>query len=82
MQKTFVALAGVLLILVAMTASGRAEDYPWCTEFDPFTKNCTFANYGECLAVARTAGATCVRNSNFHAAAPMPAQQKTSHQRR
>ena len=77
MRKTFAAVAGVLAILVAATAPGYSEVYPWCTEFDPFTKNCTFASYSECLAVARTVGASCVHNLNFHAAPSTPAQQIT-----
>ena len=78
MRKTLIALASVLAILVAVTAPGYSEDYPWCTEFDPFTKSCTFASYSECLAVARTVGATCIHNSNFRAAPPATAQQKAS----
>jgi len=78
MRKIFVALAGILGILVAVPAPGYSEDYPWCTEFDPFTKNCTFASYNECHAVASTVGATCIHNSNFRAAPPASAQQKAS----
>jgi hypothetical protein len=62
-------LAGIGVLLVAETTPLHAEDFPWCTELDPFTRSCTFATYEECAEVARTISAMCVRNAKYH---PVP----------
>jgi hypothetical protein len=54
-----------ILALPAVIAPAAADDSPWCTEFDPFTRNCSFATYNECAAVAKSVGATCVRNARY-----------------
>ena len=70
MRKSLTTLVLVLAVHLSATAPARSEDHPWCTEFDPFTKNCSFASYQECVAVAKSVGATCIRNSSYR---PPPA---------
>ena len=63
----------VAAIVILMVQSGplRADEMPWCVELDVFTKNCSFASYDECVAVAKNAvspatGETrCVRNPRY-----------------
>jgi hypothetical protein len=55
---------------------------PWCVELDVFTKNCAFASYNECNAVANnatgpaTGTGRCIRNPNYQppAAAAKPSK--------
>ena len=74
MGRTLAALAVVLLA----TAPLAAQDSPWCVKLDAFTKNCAFANYNDCMAVASSANgpatgaSSCIRNPNYTAPpAPM-----------
>jgi hypothetical protein len=60
-----VAASGAL-ILAAGIPTLHSEEFPWCVEMDVFTKNCAFASYNGCLAVAKNAAAICIRNPNFH----------------
>ena len=62
------ALSGALILATA-TAPLRSEELPWCVQVDAFTKNCAFANYNECVGVAKNADAKCIRNPNFQPAA-------------
>lgn len=69
MSRLF-AVAAVLIVAVEI-APLRSEELPWCVELDVFTKNCTFASYDECAAVAKnaTSPATgtgrCIRNPSY-----------------
>jgi hypothetical protein len=67
-----------VLFAVAGHSPLHAEEFPWCTEFDAFTRNCAFTSYDECVAVAKTAGVTCVRNANYRPA-PKPAPRNAAH---
>jgi hypothetical protein len=67
-----------LIVLLLATAPLAAQDSPWCVRLDTFTRNCAFATYNECMAVASTAtgpatgASSCVRNPNYTAPpAPM-----------
>ena len=64
MRKLFAASAA--WILAAGIPALHAEEFPWCVEMDVFTKNCAFATYNDCLAIAKNAAAVCTRNPNFH----------------
>ena len=57
------------LALAAMAGPLQAEERPWCIEFDPFTKTCDFSSQNQCAEVAKSVGATCVRNGRYHSAA-------------
>jgi hypothetical protein len=77
-----------LLLLSAMQLA--AEEFPWCVKLDAFTKNCAFANYNECVAMAASATTPatgvgqCIRNPNYQppataaAGRPKPAPAKTA----
>jgi Protein of unknown function (DUF3551) len=67
---------GALVVLAVGPVTGRSAEHPWCTEFDPFTRYCSFASYRDCIAVANSVGATCVRNGQYHEAPPKPARHK------
>ena len=58
--------ASAVLILAAGIAALHAEEFPWCVKMDVFTKNCAFASYNDCVAIAKNAAAICIRNPNFH----------------
>jgi hypothetical protein len=71
------------MVLAAGLAPLHSEEFPWCVKMDVFTRNCAFANYNDCAAIARNAEATCVRNPNYQAPAaaavrPKPAASKSS----
>ena len=74
MQKLF-AVIGVLM-LAAAAEPAHAQEMPWCVKLDVFTKNCAFADYNECVAVAKNATSLatgvgqCVRNRDYQ---PPPA---------
>jgi hypothetical protein len=87
MGKILAACAALLLSAAPLAA----EEFPWCVKLDAFTKNCAFANYNDCVAVANdaTSPATsvgrCVRNPNYQppytaaaTARPKPAPAKTA----
>jgi hypothetical protein len=76
MGKLFVASA--VLILAAGIPPLHAEDFPWCVKMDVFTRNCAFANYNECAAVAKNGGGTCIRNPNVSVGASATANPKAA----
>ena len=91
-MRTPLAVFGVLM-LAAASAPLEAQELPWCVKLDVFTKNCAFAKYDECVAVANnaTSPATgvgqCVRNPNYQppaaaAVRPKPAPLKTPNSQR
>ena len=63
MLKLFAASGA--LILAAGIPALHSEEFPWCVEMDVFTKNCAFASYNDCVAIAKNAAAVCIRNPNF-----------------
>ena len=91
-MRKWLAACGALMIAAA-TPLG-AEELPWCVKLDVFTKNCAFASYDECVAVAKnaTSQATgvgqCIRNPDYQpppasaSARPKPAPSKTSNPQR
>jgi hypothetical protein len=85
MQKSFAAFGVLLLTLVI--APLRAQESPWCVKLDVFTKNCAFADYNECVTVARnaTSPATgvgeCVRNPDYQPPAAAAAHDKSAPRR-
>ena len=42
-------------MFAAAAAPLDAQELPWCVKLDVFTKNCAFAKYDECVAVAKNA---------------------------
>ena len=62
---------GALVVLMLGTAMLHAQESPWCVRLDAFTKNCDFATYNDCMAIAATAtgpatgASSCVRNPNY-----------------
>jgi hypothetical protein len=91
MRKPLAVVFGALT-LASATAPLGAQQLPWCVKLDVFTKNCGFAKYDECVAVANnaTSPATgvgqCVRNPDYQppttTARPKPAPRKTSNPQR
>jgi hypothetical protein len=79
MGRTLAAL-GVLLLATAPLA---AQDEQWCVRLDAFTRNCAFATYNECMAVAAnangpaTGASSCVRNPDYKAPAAAMKPTKT-----
>ena len=86
MQKSLAAFS--VLMLSALAAPSRAQEMPWCVKLDVFTKNCAFADYNECMTVAKNATSLatgvgqCVRNPDYQppaaAAKAKPAPRKTA----
>jgi hypothetical protein len=82
-------LLGICALLLLSAAPLSAEEFPWCVKLDAFTKNCAFANYNECVAMAASATTPatgvgqCVRNPNYQPPIPTvgrvkPAPAKTA----
>lgn len=71
-----------MVILAIGSTAGRSAESPWCTEFDPFTRYCNFASYGDCIAVAKSVGATCIRNAQYHATPPQPVRREPARKQR
>jgi len=74
---------GALLLLSA--APLAAEEFQWCVKLDAFTKNCAFANYEACAAVANSAAniatgvGRCIQNPEYKPpAAAAPARSKAA----
>jgi hypothetical protein len=71
MRRTVAAL----VVLMLGTAILHAQESPWCVRLDAFTKNCDFATYNDCMAIAGTASrpatgaSSCVRNPDYKAPA-------------
>jgi len=78
-MRVAIMVFGAAFIVAVGAVSGHSEEYPWCTEFDPFTRYCSFARYQDCIAVAKGVGATCIRNGQYHAAVPESARAKPLH---
>jgi hypothetical protein len=66
------------LICAAGIAPLHSEELPWCVKMDVFTRNCAFASYDECVAVARNADASCIRNPNYQPPAAAAARPKAA----
>jgi hypothetical protein len=70
------------LMFAAATAPLDAQELPWCVKLDVFTKNCAFAKYEECAAVARnatslaTGAGQCIRNPDYQPPAAAAARPK------
>ena len=66
----------------AATAPLDAQELPWCVKLDVFTKNCAFADYNECMTVAKNATSLatgvgeCIRNPDYRPPAPTAAHAK------
>jgi hypothetical protein len=81
-------LAAFTALILAPAMPLHAEESPWCVRLDVFTRNCAFASYNECVAVAKNANpeAACIRNPGYQppaaAASPKPAPAKTSNPQR
>jgi hypothetical protein len=68
-------ILALALGLAASVSGGTpvtAAEPPWCSEFDAFTKNCTYGSYDECAAAIRGFEARCIRNPNYQ---PRPAEE-------
>jgi Protein of unknown function (DUF3551) len=67
-------VAGLAVLMLA-AAPLQAQEQPWCVRLDTFTKNCDFATYNDCMAVASTAtgpatgASSCIRNPDYKAPA-------------
>ncbi|MGE0752479.1 MAG: DUF3551 domain-containing protein [Variibacter sp.] len=45
------------------TGTAQAREYPWCAYYDPYTYNCGFTSYEQCLATVSGVGGTCRPNA-------------------
>jgi len=63
------AAAGLALVLAASAARAGA----WCAWFDPYTYNCGFASFQQCLDTVMGEGGFCARNVQDATPAPAPA---------
>jgi hypothetical protein len=74
MGRTLAALGALLLATAPLAAQDLAtKDSPWCVRLDTFTRNCAFATYNDCMAIAATAtgpatgASSCIRNPDYKA---------------
>jgi hypothetical protein len=67
-------LAASGALILAGTPPLHGQEFPWCVKMDVFTRNCAFASYNDCVAVAKNAEAACIRNPDYQppAAGPHP----------
>jgi hypothetical protein len=52
---------GALLFVTAMDMRA-ASAQPWCAHYDPYTYNCGFYTFEQCLATVSGVGGVCRRN--------------------
>ena len=52
---------GVLLFVTAVDMRA-AKAQPWCAYYDPYTYNCGFYTFEQCLATVSGVGGVCRRN--------------------
>jgi hypothetical protein len=43
-------------------SSAQAREYPWCARYDPWTMNCGFTTFPQCLATISGVGGICTPN--------------------
>ena len=52
----------VATVLLAGGSAANARWAPWCAWYDPYTYNCGFQTFAQCLATISGAGGYCARN--------------------
>ena len=59
-----IAAMTAILVVAFLTAAGtgHAEAAAWCAWYDPYTYNCGYYTFEQCLATVRGAGGYCARN--------------------
>jgi hypothetical protein len=64
MQRTFLALAGLILAVLLHTGSVHAQNYPWCAQYsgDIGGQNCGFSTLQQCRATVSGVGGFCIEN--------------------
>jgi hypothetical protein len=59
--------------LALLAGATGAPAGPWCAWFDPYTYNCGFGSFQQCLDTIQGEGGYCARNvQEVSAAAPKP----------
>ena len=56
------AITAAALSLAAQATPAQAREYPWCARYDPWTMNCGFATFQQCLATISGVGGICTPN--------------------
>jgi len=69
-------VAGALVASMAVSTSASAA--AWCAWTDPYTYNCGFYTYQQCMATVSGAGGYCARNVN-EPARPGAADERRPH---
>jgi Protein of unknown function (DUF3551) len=64
MQRTFLALAALILAVLLHTGSAHAQNYPWCAQYsgDVGGTNCGFSTLPQCQATVSGIGGYCYQN--------------------
>ena len=55
-------LVGATVLGLTLAAATGASAAPWCAWFDPYTYNCGFATFQQCLDTVLGGGGFCARN--------------------
>jgi hypothetical protein len=59
-------LLGAAAAGLALAASARAQNYPWCANFaDGAGVNCGFSTYEQCMATSQGSGGFCTKNDLY-----------------
>lgn len=85
--RTGFALAiGLAAGLTLLPAAGRAQDYPWCSNFaDGAGTNCGWATHEQCEITVRGSGGYCSMNERYKAPSaggPVAARRRSRHKHR
>ena len=61
-MRKLILLGAAAMALFASGSAAQARWAPWCAWYDPYTYNCGFHTFEQCLATIAGAGGYCARN--------------------
>jgi Protein of unknown function (DUF3551) len=65
-------LSGAFALVLLAGGTGSASAAPWCAWYDPYTYNCAFHTFQQCLDTISGVGGYCARNVREPADRPPP----------
>ena len=76
---------GVLVFGAGFDIRDAKAQQPWCAYYDPYTYNCGFYTFEQCLATISAVGGTCQRNpreeSRYHHRREVPSSDEMARRR-
>ena len=67
-MRTVLILIATFVLAAALSASARAQNYPWCAYYGGHmggSANCGFVSYDQCMTTLSGMGGFCARNTQY-----------------